>query len=364
MVFFKKVFLIISLSLTLMPIKCEENLPKVSVIIPVYNREILVKRCLDSVLEQTYKNIEIICINDGSTDNSIKVLKKYAENDKRIILIDQKNSGVSIARNSGLNRASGEFIMFIDSDDYMHPKTIEIASNIQKKYDVDIVEFDTVLTRSSDKIFIPIGDGNATLLSGDKFIICNADVPVKSIVVWNKLYKKSVISNVKFNKNSDRFEDLLFNVMISRNVKKFAIIKNNLYYYYKTIDHKSLSNSFTMKDIYAADITINLISKDTNISKSIAAFAKRYILNHMLNANLKDKFFNICDILYKTYSREDITYEDLINNSESYISNLALVILPFYFYVTTGKFRQIIHCSEWRPQRDSNSRCRRERAMS
>lgn len=99
--------------------------PLVSIIVPVYNNEKYIERCLNSILNQTYTNIQIIVINDGSTDNSYKICKKYAEQDNRIFLISQKNSGVSSARNTGLKEAKGEVLSFIDSDDWVHERFIE-----------------------------------------------------------------------------------------------------------------------------------------------------------------------------------------------------------------------------------------------
>lgn len=95
---------------------------KISVIIPVYNTERYLPRCLDSVLSNTYDNLEVICINDGSTDNSINILDNYKVSDERVVVINQKNSGVSAARNAGINVATGEYIAFIDSDDWVHPQ--------------------------------------------------------------------------------------------------------------------------------------------------------------------------------------------------------------------------------------------------
>lgn len=96
-----------------------KNQPKVSIIVPVYNVEKYLAKCLDSLVNQTLKDIEIICINDGSTDNSLEILNTYAQKDSRITIIDKKNEGVSAARNTGLNISKGEYIMFVDSDDYL-----------------------------------------------------------------------------------------------------------------------------------------------------------------------------------------------------------------------------------------------------
>ena len=114
------------------------SIPKISIIIPIFNTEKYLKTCLNSVLNQTLKEIEIICINDGSTDNSLKIIEEYASKDKRIKFISQKNNGVSYARNKGLEIATGEFIGFVDSDDYASKNFFEKLYNSALKTNSDI----------------------------------------------------------------------------------------------------------------------------------------------------------------------------------------------------------------------------------
>ena len=113
-------------------------MPVISVIIPVYNAEKYLEKCLNSVIKQTLKDIEIICINDGSTDGSLNILQKYSEKDKRFIIIDQKNSGQSVARNKGLSVAKGEFIGFVDSDDWIDDDFYEKLYDAAIEYKADI----------------------------------------------------------------------------------------------------------------------------------------------------------------------------------------------------------------------------------
>ena len=100
--------------------------PTVSVIIPVYNMESYLERCLDSVLNNTYRNLEVICVDDGSTDGSLQILRRYEQTDKRIVVITKENGGVSSARNTGLDHASGNFVSFVDPDDLLHPQHYEL----------------------------------------------------------------------------------------------------------------------------------------------------------------------------------------------------------------------------------------------
>lgn len=98
----------------------------VSVIVPVYNASPFLSRCIDSILGSTYSNLEVICVNDGSKDNSLEILRAYQELDDRIVVLDQPNGGVSAARNKGMDNASGSMIAFIDSDDFIHPQYFEL----------------------------------------------------------------------------------------------------------------------------------------------------------------------------------------------------------------------------------------------
>ena len=113
--------------------------PKLSVIIPVYNVEKYLSRCLDSIVNQTFKDMEIICVNDGSTDGSLKIMKKYAQKDDRIIIINHENMGLSETRNNALKKAKGEFVGFIDSDDWVDLDFFEVLLNLAEKEDSDIV---------------------------------------------------------------------------------------------------------------------------------------------------------------------------------------------------------------------------------
>ena len=125
---------------------------KVSVIIPVYNVEKYLRECLDSAINQTLKDIEIICVNDGSTDNSLAILKEYAAKDNRIIIIDQKNQGLSCSRNNAIKVAEGEYILFLDSDDWLRLDTCELLYKKAKKYKLDMLNFSGINYNTNTKI--------------------------------------------------------------------------------------------------------------------------------------------------------------------------------------------------------------------
>lgn len=125
---------------------------KVSVIIPIYNVEKYLEECLISALKQTLKNIEIICVNDGTKDNSMKIVEKYSNQDNRIVIINKENGGLSSARNAGIEKAVGEYLYFLDSDDYILEETLETLYNEAKENDLDNIYFDAKAFFDSDEI--------------------------------------------------------------------------------------------------------------------------------------------------------------------------------------------------------------------
>ena len=124
-------------------------MPKVSIIIPVYKVEKYLPDCLNSVLSQTFQDWEAICVNDGSPDNCGKILDEYAQRDKRIKVIIQENQGLSLARNNGLKQAKGEYILFLDSDDFIYPQLLEICVSLAEKENAQMVSFS--FTKNGDE---------------------------------------------------------------------------------------------------------------------------------------------------------------------------------------------------------------------
>lgn len=198
----------------------------VSIIVPCYNLEKYIKKCLLSLTSQTYNNIEILVINDGGKDNSEKIVAEFAKNDNRIILINKKNGGVSTARNTGLEYAKGKYISFIDGDDYVSDKFIETLVNGLESYNCDlscikphkVMENKDYLFKNNiieKPVFFEGKDGLIQMISGVKFDIC----------VWNKLYKKELIANLKFDEQIRYGEDYLFNYYYFKKVNRVAFFK-------------------------------------------------------------------------------------------------------------------------------------------
>lgn len=206
-------------------------MPKVSVIIPVYNVEQYLERCLDSVVNQTLKDIEIIIVNDGSTDSSLKICDKYALQDQRIKIITRKNGGLAAARNTGLEHATGEYIGFVDSDDWIDSDYYEKLYNTAKKYNSDIAYADFIRKgKRKHKRRMKFETEMVSTEIHDKIKNC------KNLTlgcVWNKIYRKELVfnNNLKFPEGR-LFEDGIFSMQSIYYANSVVSVPNTFYYYF------------------------------------------------------------------------------------------------------------------------------------
>lgn len=224
-----------------------EYVPKLSVVMPVYNVEDYLDEALNSAENQTYKDMEIICVNDGSTDNSLAILEKHAKKDSRIKVINQENQGVSEARNVGMKAATGKYIYFFDSDDVLAPYIMEKSVNLLEKYNADVIKFRRVYFEADSK-----ADLSAYSYDDSAFRLyeCKPDSNCVKFfceggwAVWTSVYKKSLIAenSIEFNKNIGFGEDLLFNFVLSTHINKI-IIDDNVGYFYRSNRAGSITNS-------------------------------------------------------------------------------------------------------------------------
>lgn len=232
----------------------------ISIIIPIYNSEAYLSQCLESVLNQTYKNIEVICINDGSTDGSADILDYYKKNDSRVKVVSIENGGISNARNTGHNYVTGQYIMYIDSDDWIEPDTCEKALNVAKNYDADVVFWNYIrefegsskpqyIFDKQDLVFDNKEDINKLRR---KFFgpyeqeLANPEKLDSIVTVWGKLYKVEMITgtNASFvNTKEVVAEDLLFNVHAFTYVTKAVYLSDCLIHYRKT-NYKSYTKKY------------------------------------------------------------------------------------------------------------------------
>lgn len=197
-----------------------------SVIVPIYNCELYLEECIESICNQTYKNLEIILVDDGSTDNSPKICDEYAKKDNRIRVIHQPNSGVSTSRNTALDMSTGSYVVFMDADDTILPEAFELAVEIVEKHNLDFVRFFAYRSGNGGN-----GTGKVTLSLEDEY-----QERIKKCIVnewafgWGRVYKKELWENIRF-PDGRIFEDSVVALYITEKAKRCGTIDKELYYY-------------------------------------------------------------------------------------------------------------------------------------
>lgn len=231
----------------------------VSIIIPVYNTAKYLHQALDSVIYQTYQNLQIICVNDGSTDNSLSILKEYAKNDLRIEIITQRNSGLSSARNRGLESAKGDYVLFLDSDDWMDTDTVEKARRNLIDHDVDVVFWGYIKEYDNKSIPVQvwhesrrfIGDSmqNLTirLVAPNEQDLHNPAQLDSIGTAWGKLYRREILvaSTARFIDTQiiGSAEDVLYNIEVFSQARA-AFYAADIYHHYRKNNSNSLTKTY------------------------------------------------------------------------------------------------------------------------
>ncbi|MBP9988674.1 MAG: glycosyltransferase family 2 protein, partial [Ruminococcus sp.] len=202
----------------------------VSIIIPVFNLEDYIENCLNSLVNQTYDNLEIICIDDGSRDKSGEKIKAMQLNDSRIVYLRQDNAGVSAARNNGLRNFHGDYVMFVDGDDYVHPQTVEILLDSIENTDYAFVYAKAHNTGLLNEKMPKINDAKCKQ-SDENELFSQIDGNCLGKAIWGKIYKRATLKNLDFPENITNGEDFYFMVRyICSCGCKFGFVDEALYY--------------------------------------------------------------------------------------------------------------------------------------
>lgn len=334
---------------------------KITIIVPVYNVSEYLEQCLDSITNQTYRQLEIICINDGSTDSSLDILSKFALKDSRFIIIDQLNTGLSGARNAGLNKATGDYIMFVDSDDWLALDACDTAISAAVEKSVDIVMWPYLKEYGSYNKPQFIFDNDTLFAEGtnvkenlyrrlfgllDNELNCIENLD-SCVTATCKLYKTEILKN-----NSVTFidtkrigtEDALFNISVFEHVNRAFFLKKTLYHYRKTNE-----NSLTS------------IKKDNLLDKWLYLFElmQSHITINQLNASFQDSLNNRVSLsfiglsLNEMFSSEKMStkFSNIVKIAKSRKHNDAIEKLNtkhmkphwklFFFLLKNGNYRSV-----------------------
>ncbi|MGL4382462.1 MAG: glycosyltransferase [Bacilli bacterium] len=326
---------------------------KISIIVPIYNVENYLHKSIDSIINQTYENIEIILVNDGSTDNSLIIVQDYANTDARIIVIDQKNKGVSCARNSGISAATGKYILFVDPDDFIEENMVYVLINNINGCDIIFCGYKFHNNRCVELVDANFQEDNELFFSK----LINGETIG---VVWRCLFKRSFISSNKlsFDEECKIGEDLLFilNALIYTNNYKF--INDHLYNY--VIHFKSTTNRKKEDlDIIFQTLLykIKLLLKNNNIhtvyendlNLRVYTFINGLIINEIsasaITISYKDSYKYIRNIINniqymttKTYYRDIDTKRLVLYKLYQY--RLYNLLVLYYKYYIRGRIKK------------------------
>ena len=342
-------------------IKEEKNII-ISIIVPIYNVEKYLEECLESILNQTYTNIEVILVNDGSTDKSKEICERFCQQDSRFKLVTQANQGVSIARNSGVRESIGEYIMFVDSDDVVKENIVEVLFSYMKE-DVDIVE--CILTQNKEELqknkpIQIIFEGNSTAA----IIKCIALKEV-NYSPCAKLYRREIIEKVPFLEGVI-YEDVYTGINFLKNIRKMVVV-DLTGYYYRFSPNSTMTTSFNEKNLDIFKVGNQLIESfqdDAYLLPYIGYFMFYLGLSHYQRDGITKK--NPYVDLYENFIRECAF---IAKQSQEVVRKYRLLrmyfIAPKYFLTIThpvyqflykgwSKFRKLIHKRQMKELKNKN----------
>ena len=347
--------------------------PQVSIIVPVYNVENYIERCLNSLVNQTFKDIEIITINDGSTDKSLELLNKYAKEDIRISVIDLGDEGVSYCRNLGIEKANGKYIMFVDSDDWIDSSMVEVMYKKAEENKLDLVMCSYIREfkdHSKEKIFnlpqeIIYKDNEVKnellrkLVGPIKEELSNPEMLDALGTVWGKLYRADILKENKIKfvdlKEIGSAEDTLFNIFTFNYLKKVMFLNKPMYHYWRD-NPKSVTSQYNPKLKEQRKVFFKYISnflKENNFEQVFEEALNNRICTSVLGLGLIEcsknnkisginKIKNIKKIINEEYIRNayknlELKYFSIhwrifyffIKNKMSFCSYLMLSIIEF-----------------------------------
>ena len=324
------------------------NNPKISVVVPVYNVEKYLRKCLDSIINQTFRDFELICINDGSPDNSLEILREYEKKDDRVIVIDQKNTGVSTARNNAIDIAKGEYIIFFDSDDWVDLDTLEVIYSEINSENADVVIFSYVReyeNRSLKKNIFPkekifFDESGCKKLHRLQVGIYGDELrkPENADSICSpctNLYKLSIIKEQKIKfvdlKEIGTFEDGLFNIEYFGYIKKAVYINKHFYHYRKTNPNSQIT-------CYNKDLPI----KWDNLFNIIERYIEGSNLSDEYSGALKNRIALSITGMGLNVVCSDLTFTKKINEIKSIlkkpkiksaIKSLPLKFMPIHWKI-------------------------------
>lgn len=326
----------------------------ISIIVPVYNVEKYLQRCIESLISQTYKNIEIILVNDGSTDNSGEICRAYAQKYKNIVLIEKENEGISVARNTGIEIAKGSYISFVDSDDYIQNIFIERLYNLCKKNNSEVAICDFERTQQNNLNFTLLdqtGDEKVSTPEEMMFRCCNKN-KTKETLAWNKLYKKELFSDIRYPKGRI-YEDLATTHKVLYKANLISECNDKMYAYYmsdNSITRKKYSLRHFECENMAQNERLEFFKNTGNIelyNKALISIQRNRIANYckccLELADCKEEQNNLLTIIRRDEKKirnwKNMDFQDKILFALFRISPMLCVKILWPFYMKRERKR-------------------------
>ena len=291
---------------------------KVSIIVPIYNVSKYLEQNIESIINQTYKNIEIILVNDGSTDNSLDICNKYKKIDSRIIVINKKNGGIANARNAGLDICTGDYICFVDSDDYLDINYVEVLLNRVIKDKTLVAQCCIKEVDDDGNILNEYGYKDKKFISGRELNIDSfQDYLIPNVVVWDRIYDKKIFKSLRFpdGKSSD---DEYISFVSLYDIKKISLVPDKLYYY------RYNPNSYTKTKITYQKLTLlELLKRKIELceSKNDQELYKKSLIQFL------DTSIGLYSRVYKEIDKKDSHLNDIYKDYLKYlklVNNISL----------------------------------------
>jgi len=294
------------------------NKQLISVIVPVYKVEQYLRRCVDSILAQTYTNIEVILIDDGSPDGCPAICDEYAEKDSRVVVIHQKNAGVSAARNAGLDVAKGEYIGFVDSDDWIEPDMYEVLLELATKNNVDISAVGFCI---NDDFCDNKSTAEVEIISQRDAIIAFLNGKIYP-AIWHKLFEARIIKNIRFVNDFTIGEDLIFTLEAIDNSNGFACSSTQYYHYFQRQD--SAIHSINKK-------CLSVFDSHEYLYKYI--YAKYPLEIDEVNRKILNRSVELSIMLCFSNQFDDSYYKVIFKYAKAHLTPKAFSMLPFNYRV-------------------------------
>ena len=297
---------------------------KVSIIVPIYNVEKYLEKCLKTILNQTYENLEIILVDDGSTDKSSIICDEYCEKDKRIKVIHKKNEGVSSARNKGIKESTGKYVVFIDSDDYVVNNYIEILYKYMIDNNVDLV-ISNAIDVNEEGVILKLKETNDLFMNKEECLKGLLSEDNFYHTCWGNMYRKDLLEKIRFNCEYRMSEDLDFLYRYIKHIRSAYFLSKNMYYYLKR-EGSETNSIYSEKWTDELKICNFIISEIVELENDLHKYAKRKYIRLNINQAYK---FTLNKNQIKNFKNNIKLYKNDIFNSKVFDNKEKLKIILF-----------------------------------